>query len=145
MAGYHTDNAADDLQVEPTMLRASQPTISRLNSKADEETIGQFQETIQCLFDRVQQVKSSEGFIFDIDSANFKTTGNQEDTTYNTHYQTKGFHPLFLFDGVTGHCIKAVLRTGNVYKSNGVVAFLEPVLIHFKDRYPHCPIIIRAR
>ncbi|MBK3495133.1 transposase, partial [Viridibacillus sp. YIM B01967] len=28
--------------------------------------------------------------------------------------------------------------------SKGVVAFLEPVLIHFKDRYPHCPIIIRA-
>ncbi|MGF9979553.1 transposase [Viridibacillus arvi] len=148
--GYHTDNAAANLQVEPTMLHifpkvrlASQSTISRLNSKADEETIGQFQETIQCLFNRLQQVKPNEGFIFDIDFANFETTGNQEDTTYNAHYQTKGYHPLF-FDGITGDCIKAVLRSGNVYTSNGVVAFLEPVLIHFKDRYSHCPIIIRA-
>ncbi|MBK3493852.1 transposase [Viridibacillus sp. YIM B01967] len=37
LAGYHTDNAADDLQVEPTMLHifskerlASQPTISKI-------------------------------------------------------------------------------------------------------------------
>ncbi|MBK3497468.1 transposase, partial [Viridibacillus sp. YIM B01967] len=65
------------------------------------------------------------------------TTGNQEDTTYNAHHQTKGLHPLLLFEGITGHCIKAVLRSGSVYTSNGVVAFLEPVLIHFKDRYPH--------
>ncbi len=92
LAGHHTDNAADDLQVEPTMLRifskerlASQPTISRLNSKVDEETVDQFQQAIQCLFDRVQQVKPSDGFIFDIDSANFETTGNQENTSYNAH------------------------------------------------------------
>ncbi|WP_019412790.1 IS1380 family transposase [Paenisporosarcina sp. TG20] len=151
LAGYHTDNAADDLQVEPTMLRvfskerlASQPTISRLNSKVDEETVNQFQQTIQCLFDRVQLVKPSDGYIFDIDSANFETTGNQENTAYNAHYRTMGFHPLFLFDGLTGDCIKAVLRSGNVYTSNGVVEFLEPVLIHFKELYPHCPIIIRG-
>ncbi|MFZ3590397.1 transposase [Bacillus sp. DJP31] len=78
LAGYHTDDAADDLQVEPTMLRvfskdrlASQPTIFRVNSKVDEDTVSQFQEVIQSLFDRVQLVKPSDGFIFDLDSANF--------------------------------------------------------------------------
>lgn len=151
LAGYHTDDAADDLQVEPTMLRvfskerlASQPTISRVNSKVDEETVSQFQDVIQSLFDRVQLVKPSNGFIFDLDSANFETTGSQENSTFNGHYQTMGYHPLFLFDGLTGDCIKAVLRSGNVYTSSGVVEFLEPVLIHFKERYPHCPIIIRG-
>jgi hypothetical protein len=55
-----------------------------------------------------------------------------------------GYHPLFLFDGLTGDCIKAVLRSGNVYSSNGVFKLLEPVLIHFKEHYPNCPIIIRG-
>ncbi|MFZ3587984.1 transposase [Bacillus sp. DJP31] len=45
----------------------------------------------------MQRIKPSEGNIFDIDSSNFKTTGNQEDTAYNAHYQTMGYHPLFLF------------------------------------------------
>lgn len=151
LAGYHTDDAADDLQVEPAFLSifskerlASQPTISRLNSKVDKDTVDHFQAASQILFDRVQEVKPSEGFIFDLDSANFETTGKQEDTAYNSHYQTMGYHPLFLFDGITGDCIKAVLRSGNVYTSNGVVDFLEPVLVHFTEKYPGIPIIVRA-
>lgn len=151
LSGYHTDDAADDLQVEPAFLSifskerlASQPTISRLNSKVDKDTVDHFQAANQILFDRVQEVKPSEGFIFDLDSANFETTGKQEDTAFNSHYQTMGYHPLFLFDGITGDCIKAVLRSGNVYTSNGVVDFLEPVLVHFTEKYPGIPIIVRA-
>ena len=46
---------------------------------------------------------------------------------YNAHYGTIGFHPLVAFDGVTGDFLKAKLRPGNVYTSNGVVEFIQPL------------------
>lgn len=33
-----------------------------------------------------------------------------------------------MFDGLTGDLIKAELRSGNVYTSNNVVNFMQPVL-----------------
>ncbi|MFZ3590398.1 transposase [Bacillus sp. DJP31] len=37
----------------------------------------------------------------------------KKNLTYNGHYQTMGYHPLFLFDRLTGDCIKVVLRSGS--------------------------------
>ncbi|HHU19967.1 MAG TPA: IS1380 family transposase, partial [Bacilli bacterium] len=109
LAGYHTDDHADELKHEPmftTILDkkqlASQPTLSRLNQKFDKETMKQIQQVNQKLNRRVQKLKPSEHFVFDLDSANFTTCGKQYGTDYNAHYQTTGYHPLVLFDGLTG-------------------------------------------
>lgn len=44
-----------------------------------------------------------------------------------------GFHPLFLFDALTGYCLKAALRPGNFYTYHDVVTFLRPVLEHLQS------------
>lgn len=64
--------------------------------------------------------------ILDIDSTNFETYGNQYESNYNFHYEANGFHPLLLFDGLTGDFIKAELRAGNVYTSRQVIRFIAP-------------------
>lgn len=54
----------------------------------------------------------------------------KEEVAYNSHYGTVGFHPLVAFDGVTGDFLKAKLRPGNVYTSNGVVEFIQALIEH---------------
>ena len=143
ISGYHTDDHADELKYEPmftTILDkrrlASQPTLSRLNQKFDQETMKQLQQVNQKLNRRIQTIQPSEHFVFDLDSANFTTCGHQYGTDYNAHYQINGYHPLVLFDGLTGDCIKAALRAGNVYTSRNVVSFVGPVIKEYKKINP---------
>ncbi|BAM46842.1 transposase [Amphibacillus xylanus] len=151
LSGYHTDDHADELKYEPmftTILDkrrlASQPTLSRLNQKFDQETMKQLQQVNQKLNRRIQTIQPSEHFVFDLDSAIFTTCGHQYGTDYNAHYQTNGYHPLVLFDGLTGDCIKAALRAGNVYTSRNVVSFVGPVIKEYKKINPSATIAVRG-
>ncbi len=151
IAGYHADDHADDLKNDPvftTILNkeklASQPTISRLNTKLNQDSLKQLQKTNETLLDRVSQIEPVEQIIFDLDSTNFATYGHQYGSAYNAHYQADGYHPLFLFDGLTGDCLKAELRSGNVYTSRQVVRFIGPVLKKYDKQYPWVSTYLRG-
>ncbi len=90
----------------------------------------------QEILDKIHQCRGSKSIIFDLDSTHADTYGDQESAAFNTHYGTVGFHPLVAFDGVTGDFLKAQLRPGNVYTSNGVVEFMEPVIRHYNETFP---------
>jgi len=77
------------------------------------------------------------------DSSHSDTYGKQEYASYNAHYGTAGFHPMVAFDGLTGDFLKAQLRPGNVYTSNGVVAFLRPLLEHYSETFPKTSVLVR--
>lgn len=96
----------------------------------------QLNQANQELLDKVHQYRESKSIILDLDSTHADTHGDQEDATYNTHYGTVGFHPLVAFDGITGDFLKAKLRPGSVYTSNGVVDFIEPVISHYNETFP---------
>jgi hypothetical protein len=80
----------------------------------------------------------------DLDSTLFETFGNQEDTYFNYHYDSKGYHPLMLFDGVNGDLMKVELRNGKVYTSNNVKVFMEPILYWLDKKYTGAKILLRA-
>lgn len=82
--------------------------------------------------------------IFDLDSTHSDTYGEQESATYNSHYGTVGFHPLVAFDGITGDFLKAKLRPGNVYTSNGVVDFVKPLIQHYNVKFPEMTPFLRG-
>ncbi|ESU33443.1 hypothetical protein G3A_06345, partial [Bacillus sp. 17376] len=131
IAGYTEDDAADQLTKDPVFTQiigtdalASQPSLSRFFRRFDRRSIEDLNEANQELIDKVHQFRDSKAVIFDLDSTHSDTYGNQESAAYNAHYGTVGFHPLVAFDGVTGDFIKASLRPGNVYTSNGVVDFI---------------------
>lgn len=48
------------------------------------------------------------------------------------------------FDGLTGDFLKAELRSGNVYTSNGVKDFLEPMLAHYSQTLPCTKLFVRG-
>ncbi|MBC8060553.1 MAG: IS1380 family transposase [Clostridiaceae bacterium] len=151
IAGYTTDNNADELRNDPTFTNilgkkalASQPTISRFNNRVDVKTLKSYQRINEILADKTYSISLPEHIIFDIDSTNFQTFGDQYGSDYNSHYGSNGYHPLLMFDGLTGDLIKAELRSGNVYTSRQVVRFIGPILKRYITKYPSITKVIRG-
>lgn len=151
IAGYSTDASANLLRQDPifqTILAeeelASQSSISRFLGRITEGTIHDLQDLNQALIDKARLVRNTNELIFDLDSTHSDTFGNQEQTDYNAHYQTNGYHPLVVFDGLTGDFLKAALRSGNQYTSKGVKEFLEPLFDHYKQTVPVSHILVRG-
>lgn len=55
-----------------------------------------------------------------------------------------GFHPFVAFDGATGDFLKAKLRPGNVYTSNGVIEFIQPLIEHYNEAFPETSLFLRG-
>src|SRR5690625_4962209 len=135
IAGYNTDSAAQSLVDDPvfthvigTEMLASQSSLSRFFNRFDEHANASLQAANEALLDKVHRLRKTEAVIFDLDSTHAIAYGNQESIAYNAHYGNIGFHPLVAFDGMTGDFLKAKLRPGNVYTSNGVVEFIKPLI-----------------
>lgn len=151
IAGYPADSSANLLQEDPIFRlildkerAASQASLSRFWDRVTEETLSQFQTLNQALLDKVRLERNATELLIDLDSTHSDTFGNQEDTNFNAHYGTNGYHPLVAFDGLTGDFLKAELRPGNVYTSKGVKDFLEPLLEHYCDTLPCTDILVRG-
>src|SRR5699024_7400193 len=143
IAGYSTDSSANLLKQDPIFKvildksrLASQSSISRFWDRISEENISQLQDLNQAMIDKVRSARNTTEMIFDLDSTHSDTYGDQENTDYNAHYRTNGYHPLVAFDGLTGDFLKAELRSGNVYTSNGVGTFMEPLFEHYNQVVP---------
>jgi hypothetical protein len=93
---------------------------------------------------RVYSIKAPEIALFDIDSTLFGTYGNQEGEGFNYHYSNHGYHPLLCYDGLTGDLLKAELRDGTVYTSNGAAEFVKPLLLEYMDEYPGTNVYMRG-
>jgi hypothetical protein len=65
--------------------------------------------------------------ILDIDSSESPVHGNQEQASYNGHFECVCYHPLFCFNQF-GDCEGAVLRPGNVHSADGWKEFIEPIV-----------------
>ena len=151
VAGYNTDSAANILQHDPVLQTlstdeplASQSSISRFYDRVVVETILTLQVLNQDLIDKARLVRNDTNMIIDLDSTHSDTFGHQEQTAYNAHYGTNGYHPLVAFDGLTGDFLKAKLRSGNQYTSNGIKEFLEPLLEHYNQTIPTTDILVRG-
>lgn len=151
IAGYHCADDADELRVDPLLTTlldkpslASQPTLSRFTHRLTKETSKQFELINQKLLSQFYQVETPNHFIFDVDSTHFQTYGHQYGKAFNAHYQAQGFHPLMVFDGMTGDCLKVELRAGNVYTSRNIVSFIGPLLSHYQKRFPSSYRIVRG-
>ncbi|RXW84651.1 IS1380 family transposase [Enterococcus faecium] len=151
VADYNTDSAANILQHDPVLQTlstdeplASQSSISRFYDRVVVETILTLQVLNQDLIDKARLVRNDTNMIIDLDSTHSDTFGHQEQTAYNAHYGTNGYHPLVAFDGLTGDFLKAKLRSGNQYTSNGVKEFLEPLLEHYNQTIPTTDILVRG-
>lgn len=51
---------------------------------------------------------------------------------------------MFCFDGLTGDCLGAELRAGNVYTSRQAVRFMGPILKRYNSYAPDALIVLRG-
>jgi hypothetical protein len=151
IAGYSEDDAADQLTNDPVFTQiigtpalASQPSLSRFYLRFNEKSLEQLNQANQELLDKIHASRKPEALFIDLDSTHSDTYGNQESPDYNAHYGTMGFHPLVAFDGATGDFLKAKLRPGNVYTSNGVVEFVQPLIEHYNKVFPETSLFLRG-
>lgn len=151
IAGYHADDASDHLRLDPAFTQilgkkalASQPTISRCLNHFDIRMLETLEQLLLDFVEKAYAVNQPEYVVLDVDSTHIDTHGHQENSAYNYHYGTTGYHPLMVFDGLTGDLLKVELRKGSVYTSNNVVAFLLPVLQWFRSTFPGIQLILRG-
>ena len=71
--------------------------------------------------------------ILDMDISENPVYGEQEGATYNGHFETVCYHPLFLFNEF-GDCEGAMLRPGNVHSAERWREVLEPIVERYKKR-----------
>jgi hypothetical protein len=151
MAGYHNQDDSDDLRYDPLFNEllvtdglASQPTISRFMNRLNLNTSKQLEAVNLQLLDRVYEIEPPEQFIFDADSSEFPVFGKQYGRAYNGHYKSVGFHPLMIYNGLTGDYLKGELRSGNVYTSRNICRLIGPLITHFAKKFPDIERIFRG-
>lgn len=151
IAAYFEDDCADELTNDPVLTAilgkekpASQPTLSRFWNRMDEDTISQLEIITAKMRDVVYSIKQPEHMLFDPDSTLLNTHGSQEVEGFNFHYRAHGYHPLLCYDELTGDLLKAELRDGTQYCSNGADQFMIPLLKEYRTKYPHLPLYLRG-
>lgn len=151
IAGYFDDDDADELTNDPIFKSilgktslASQPTLSRFWNRMDETTLHQFDTIIKSMRASAYRIKMPKQVLLDLDSTLLNTYGKQEGEGFNYHYSAHGYHPLVCYDGLTGDLLKAELRDGTVYTSNGVVEFMQPLLDEYSKEYENIELYLRG-
>lgn len=140
IAGYQKDEAANTLKEDPVFqlaldkLCASQPTLSRFINGVSQEELPGVHHLAQTLGAFLIEQTNQRQMILDIDSTHCDTYGKQEESTYNGHYKTTGYHPLLAFDLISGALLGAELRAGCDYTSKGAEDFLAPILQRYQEK-----------
>ena len=71
--------------------------------------------------------------ILDMDSSESPVHGEQEGATYNGHFESVCYHPLFLFNEF-GDWEGTMLRPGNVHSADRWREVLEPVVKRYQEK-----------
>ena len=144
LAGYEDTNDAERLSDDPAMRvvvgqrggperpAASTNTMSRfetevLTQDGNVEGLGRVNAT---WVDRAMTHTAHRRVILDMDSSESPVHGGQEGASYNGHFGSMCYHPLFVFNQF-GDCEGAMLRAGNVHSAHRWRDVLDPILSRY--------------
>ncbi|MCY4529834.1 MAG: IS1380 family transposase, partial [Chloroflexi bacterium] len=141
LAGYEDTNDAERLPQDPTMRiivgrrggperpAASTNTMSRFETEVLTQN-GNVEGLVRLNAEWVDGAKSRtphRRVILDMDSSESPGHGEQEGASYNGHFGSTCYHPLFVFNQF-GDCEGAMLRAGNVHSAHRWRDVLDPIL-----------------
>ena len=143
LAGYEDTNDAERLADDPTMRvvvgdrgidrpAASTNTMSRfetevLTQDGNVEGLGRLNaEWVDGAMSRTPHRR----VVLDMDSSESPVHGEQEGASYNGHFGSTCYHPLFVFNQF-GDCEGAMLRAGNVHSAHRWRDVLDPILSRY--------------
>ena len=154
--GYEDGNDANALRADPMFKLgaerkpldadtnlASAATFSRLENAATSKDIYRMAKAFLDQF-VASYATAPELIVLDMDHSEDATHGQQQLSFYNHHYRSHCYLPLFLFEGISGKFITAVLRPGKRPKGAENAMILKRVLKHLRAAWPETRIILRG-
>ena len=85
-----------------------------------------------------------EALVLDLDHSEDQVHGQQPLAFYNQHYRSTCYLPLFIFDGLSGALVTAVLRPGKRPTGAENAMILKRVLKLIRQRFPETHILVRG-
>ena len=155
LAGYEDTNDAERLADDPTMRvvvgdrgidrpAASASAMSRfetevLTQDSNVEGLGRLNAK---WVDGAMSRTAHRRVILDMDSSESPVHGGQEGSSYNGHFGSTCYHPLFVFNQF-GDCEGAKLRAGNVHSAHEWRQVLEPIVKGGVKTYQRGVVVLR--
>lgn len=150
--GYADCNDGDWLRHDPAFRFAcdaeahalsSQPTLSRFENAITGRELKQLSRAFeQAYLDAL--VPSTELVVLDIDSTDDPTHGDQQLACFHGFYDQHMFHPLLVFDALSGQLVTALLRPGRAHAAKGATTILTRLIRGIRQRCPGASILVRG-
>jgi hypothetical protein len=154
--GYEDGNDANALRTDPlfklglnrrplvkAMDLASAPTFSRLENAVSSKDIYRMAQAFVDQF-IASYPEAPEVIVIDLDHSEDRTHGQQEFSFYNNYYQSHCYLPLFVFEGLSGKFITAVLRPGKRPSGAENAMILKRVLQRLRAAWPDTHFVLRG-
>jgi len=153
--GYEDTNDAAKLRSDPAIKitaeklpltdpeLASQPTLCRFENTTGPKQLHKLSKKLFDLYLKTHP-RHRPLIVLDIDSTDDPTHGAQQLSFFHGFYDQHMYHPLLVFDGLTGFPMAAMLRPGNVHAAHRAESVLKRLIKRLKKAYPGTPILARA-
>lgn len=153
--GYEDCNDHNTLRFDPGLKTAigrlpvtgealaSQPTLSRLENRVSHAELRRLSDVLMQAY-LAAHPGGRKLIVLDIDSTDDPTHGQQQLSFFHGYYDQHMFHPVLVFDALSGFPLAAVLRAGNTHASKGAAAILKRVIRRLKKAHPKATILLRA-
>ncbi len=152
--GYEDCNDADVLRHDPMFKTvcdqlpgsaglSSQPTLSRFENAVTGKALNRLRNQFeQAYVDSLPE--ETELVVLDIDTTDDPTHGQQQLTFFHGFYDQHMYHPLLVFDGVSGELVSVLLRPGNAHAARAARSTLCRLIRRLKARFPRMQIVVRG-
>ena len=152
--GYEDVNDCDRHRGEPMLKLAvngdtrdrdicSSATMCRFENMVTEDDLARIQELFVTMF-ILSYKKAPSHIILDCDDTNVDTYGKQEQTIFNTYYDSFCFMPLMVFEGYSGRLILPLLKPGRRNKTANVFDTLQWLITTIRAAWPDTTITVRG-
>jgi len=154
--GYEDANDANALRCDPLFKLgigkkpidsetdlASGPTFSRFENAATKKDLYRI---AQAFIDQfvASYAEPPQCIVLDMDHSEDQTHGQQAFSFYNGYYRSSCYLPLFLFEGLSGKFIAAILRPGKRPTGAENAMIIKRVLKRLRAAWPDTHIVLRG-
>ena len=150
--GYEDCNDADWLRRDAALRLAcgaeeaelsSQPTLSRFENSITGRELNSCWRTFERQY--VEGLDPATPLVvLDIDSTDDPTHGAQQLSFFHGFYGQHMFHPLLVFDAVSGQLVTALLRPGKAHAARGAATILDRLIRAIRCRCPDAAVVVRG-
>jgi hypothetical protein len=153
--GYEDVNDCDRNRQEPMMKLAvvsedfdkdicSSATMCRFENSVTEDELLAIQGLFVTMFILSYEGKAPSHIILDCDDTNIDTYGKQEQTIFNSYYDSFCYMPLMVFEGYSGRLILPLLKPGRRNKTANVFDTLQWLIETIRAAWPKVIITVRG-